>query len=517
MALFSSIFRFLLPVSCFVFAGLVLSTCKPDDELYRLKKTKWVPEIVMPIANARLSIEEVLSATGEQNGVIGDENGKIVLHYNGTLASGYGYEILQFANRQFEFLHDQLEFELRLHPNVLINELNLKAGSLHLMLNGDDLQSIDSVYVDFKELQLDKQNEFRKGFSDLSSLETPLNLADARINFQPQRPNFVAPFFRVFDKDGLDISDGYSMIFAFRDLAFKTVLGWYDNFVMSIERDTVDLDVFKRWKSGSVKFDDPKILLGFYNSFGIAITGSLSTFHAVNEENGGTVIPIELSNVLGDSFIIEYPTSQQIGEIVNSTYEVNGDNSNLRNVISFSPKLLEFGINLIAKHDIENQPSGLISDSSRFNLELDVQLPLTGRIQHVIARDTIAVSTTVPDELEAVEKATLQIVTSNRLPLGVQLQCYLLDSNLTVFDSVFTSKQLLAAAVVNENGRAVEESKNENGIRLSAEKLRKLADLRYVAFETRMNTSGGLDQTVSFYTEDFLKMQISLQMSYQIR
>lgn len=85
---------------------LFVDACKVDDELLRLKKTQWTPDVVLPLVNADLSIEDLLLSN---NGGLFflDDNNKVLLSYEGVVASKYGYEIISFIDSRLELLSGQ--------------------------------------------------------------------------------------------------------------------------------------------------------------------------------------------------------------------------------------------------------------------------------------------------------------------------------------------------------------------------------------------------------------------------
>jgi len=144
--------------------------------------------------------------------------------------------------------------------------------------------------------------------------------------------------------------------------------------VLDLKTDTIELDIFKVWKFDSVLFDNPKASISIQNSIGIPIGASLETFDAKTTKDR-VVIPIEHQNALGETFKINYPNLDGLEGYNNSTYELNGENSNLQNVIKVCPQMILYKFNLVRSHKVNTDDIGEIIDTSRLVINTEVLIP----------------------------------------------------------------------------------------------------------------------------------------------
>src|SRR5690606_3324682 len=190
-----------------------------------------------------------------------------------------------------------------------------------------------------------------------------VDLSSAEILFEGEKSSKISIDLEILDTNGLDITPNYSLYLSFKNLVIKRAKGWFDQLILDFKTDTITLDVFENWKSGSVFLDDPKLTFSIKNSIGIPFNGSISTFDAVTNGNGSTIVPIEYSNAFGNSFSVDYPSSNQLEGYINSIFTLNGSNSNLRNIIEISPTALHYGFNFVANHSYDLDKAGFISDT----------------------------------------------------------------------------------------------------------------------------------------------------------
>lgn len=494
---------------------VAVAGCRVDDSLDRLKKTEWSPEVALPLVHADLSIADVL-AQGQPDILVVGEDNKLSVTYDQVLYSARGSELLALIDHQLEAIHGQVNYPLGVLPNSILQYLELAHGELRLLLRNDGRSDIGEVQVNIPSLHIDGL-PYEGHYVNISSLDETIPLQEAELFFLNGEDNEINISFTVKDLSGEDVTSQYKLLLQFRGLFFRKAKGWFDQFVLDFETDTIELDLFQNWKSGAVYLDDPKAMFSFNNSIGIPFSASLATFDASVDGSGATVIPIDYSNALGDSFAIEYPTSDDVEGAINSIFTLDRDNSNLQNVIKVSPKEVRYDLNLVAHHAYDLSEAGFISDTSRLVVSTAVELPFTGRIQNVLVVDTLELSTKFIGELDDVLAATIEVRTENSLPLEVDLQAYFLDANGAIIDSLFNSPEFLESGVANAQGRVTQASLRLNAIQTTAAQLDRLRQARYLALRGKMNTFNQGNTTISFYDDSHLAIDLALKLKYRVQ
>ena len=109
------------------------------------------------------------------------------------------------------------------------------------------------------------------------------------------------------------------------------------------------------------------------------------------------------------------------------------------------------------------------------------------------------------------------MTTLNELPIEMELQVYLLDSNRTVIDSVFDGDAIiLGASLVDDQGILIQAVEETAVATFPVEKLGKLQEVFYMQFEARMITSELGGKFVKFYSDYSLDFKLSMYANLRI-
>lgn len=488
--------------------------CGVDDDLYRLRKTQWTPEVVLPIAHAHLPVNRLLSKENSE-AISVDEEQRVTLSYSAELYTKSGKEILRLLDHTFPLNGGLNKYEMDLVENGILQFVELSEGELYLYLLENSRQDIAQIEVRIPSIHVNGEPiHFTK--VNVSEFDTIINLAGAEINLTNGENNTIEAEVLIRDGSGNDLSDDYSLYFTIRNLVIKTAKGWFDDLILDFNRDTIELEIFKNWRGGEVFLDDPEIEISFENSIGIPFSGSIGTFDAKIDQEGATVIPINYSSAIGNEFVIDFPKGDDVIGYANSIFKLTKENSNLENVIRVSPKELYYDFNLVARHDVNTDEVGYISDTSRLSVSTNLRLPFTGRIDDVIVMDTIWISNATFKEMNKLESATLEIETENALPLGVDVQLFFINNQFEILDSVFTSREFLSPAEVDFSGNVSSSSKVTNSIQTDKERLSRLKNAKAVIVYGKLDTSENGSETVNFQSTNYLDVNLKLKSRIQI-
>ena len=115
---------------------------------------------------------------------------------------------------------------------------------------------------------------------------------------------------------------------------------------------------------------------------------------------------------------------------------------------------------------------GFLTDSSKFNFQVLLDIPLTVKAKNFTFSDTVDVNLA---GYESVQAAELKILTDNKMPIDINLQGYFIGDGYAVIDSFYTKNSLiLRGAPVNAEGLPVGIQKAENYITLDEAKFNKV-------------------------------------------
>lgn len=183
--------------------------------------------------------------------------------------------------------------------------------------------------------------------------------------------------------------------------------------------DSLDLAIFRNWITGSLEIINPRISFLMNNSFGIPIVAEFTTIEAINENDGNNVIPLETSFSFGDSIDVNFPSIGDIFGEETTEIEFDDNNSNIANIISISPQEFRFALFFSKKVDVDSTQFNFITHDSQFSVDVDFTMPVSGRIQDVLIRDTIPFSASTENIFQSIQEAKFRLETENRLPLDL--------------------------------------------------------------------------------------------------
>ena len=205
-----------------------------------------------------------------------------------------------------------------------------------------------------------------------------------------------------------------------------------------IPLDTIEFDFLQTITGGEIHFGDPKIKVFAKNAFGFPVRAQAEVVNVFTRS--GNTIPLE-SQFIFDGINFDYPTLQEVGEVKSTNFYFDKDNSNVEDIIAGDPVAIEYKFVATTNPDNDLTITGFITDSSFFEVGVEVELPLYGSAKDFPAKDTFSIS---PDfDISAVDSVELKIISENGIPFDANLQLLLADEFGNVLDSVFHQGQIL--------------------------------------------------------------------------
>ncbi|MCH8331835.1 MAG: hypothetical protein IH946_10745, partial [Bacteroidetes bacterium] len=194
-------------------------------------------------------------------------------------------------------------------------------------------------------------------------------------------------------------SDKIEPVIVIKDMVLEYIEGYLGQQQFSIDADTINIAIFKNLVTGSVTFANPKIEIIVRNGFGIPIQLDFKTFDAIPHPTLG-MGPIPLTFTTNPPEIpvtFNHPSLEQVGELASTTITLDNSTSNLVYFIELSPIAVIYEIDVTANPGMDTTDlTNFITDSSYFEVDINVELPLDLRINNLTIQDTFDIN---PDQL----------------------------------------------------------------------------------------------------------------------
>lgn len=492
--------RFLLLGFCFlVVSALSLPSCFKDDYFnYDGKdfEANWNPDWALPLVNTTINVGDVLDRFDDDDLIVIGADGQLALVYHSTV----------FSLRADEFLtlpDDNVVAPYPLTPGDIaaISSGNHTVGFPTTTLSYNAPNGAQFSQIDFNGGDLIVNIGNNTPYSGSVTLSIP-NLSNGTAFVQ------TVPFSGVnssatFPMAGYSLGFGVNNQFSFtgsitfngpaaggtpgqlvnidvgfQSLSFSRILGDLGQQPVATGLDSVRLRIFDQAYNGVIFYDDPTLTATFLNGVGAPVQVTVNTFDTHSDFN----VPVPVTG-FGPVEQIAGATTQ--GSTATTSFVLDQTNSNIVNVVQSSPDAIFYDVDGLT-NPAGGSSSNFVLDSSRIQLDVDVELPLIGRAVDFAKIDTVDFiiqdpvdsngtidlggSTVRVDEIEYVE---LRLTIDNGFPVEAICQAYFVDSNYNVIDSLLHGPMdyLIAAAEIDGNGVVTNRTKKSTDIRMTQAQL----------------------------------------------
>ena len=154
----------------------------------------------------------------------------------------------------------------------------------------------------------------------------------------------------------------------------------------------------------------------------------------------------------------DFNYAETIGDTVITNFVFNRENSNIDAILNALPVALDYEINALINPTADTTIRGFLTDSSAYQVEVDLNLPLYGSADRFTVRDTIGLD--LNGRYENIREVTLRLTADNGLPVALEVEGTFLDG-LGNPTGKLTAEEItvLEAAPIDANGAATERSK----------------------------------------------------------
>jgi hypothetical protein len=524
----------------FLIAGLamLLSGCMKEDDFKDFNPPSLNPTIAFPVGTAKLTIADILNEAGESEFLKQDSMGFLTIYHRSVLVSETAGDLIKF---------DRQEMDTSVK---IIFPVNLPAGD-SLTLSYLFSQKFSNSYDDVVD-----SIRFRQG---VFTIEVESNMDhDAKLVLaSPFIAKNNVPFRREFDlkytgtlpvKASVQISlDGYSFLFdhvgsannlnfymdvkvygdnnpdpgpyditvkmAHDNMVYRALFGLIKTRSMALLNDKIRIDIFDKGLGGDFRVNDPRIGIYFRNSFGIPISIAIDPLKGHSDHNppydvnlGGPGLPVP--------FMLNAPNVNQVGQFAYSSIKLNKGNSNIDDFLNLLPQVIEYGVEGVINPS-GVAPGNFVLDTSYFEVEVEIELPLEGYASGFTLQDTMDFDFEADfDQIEQIEWIMFRLNAESTFPIEALAQVVFLDSNYAVLDSLFKTASVVvpgASPGPPPFYKATQPVFRTQDIKLDAAQIRNIRKSKYVLLRGSLSTAGGGNKVVRIYTDNYLQISFGVQ------
>ncbi|MEZ4985082.1 MAG: hypothetical protein R2795_08625 [Saprospiraceae bacterium] len=439
---------------------LLLMGCNDLSDLEDTEVADYQAEFAVPLLNTSFSMGDILE-NFEENAVLSVlPNGLLRLQYSGDVLTENADDVFAAINQTLSQTGiipigaNQQALPFSGPDGLEIDRMDLKAGNFFWYISNCHSKAITAtitfpnVRKNGQPLTVSRNLPAYSGTGDcqtLNNLFSPLSLEDYVVT--PQNDSIFV-LYSAMDSDGNDVPPATGTAVLINNLAFSYAEGYLGQVEHSGSRDTIEIDFFDNWIRGDVFFEEPVITFNFANSFGIPTRSVINVFDIVTVD--GSILPLE-SEYVTNGIDFPYPLLTEVGQIKETNFIFNKDNSNIREVLGAGPVAIDYDVDAATNPDGDTSVRGFVTDSSFYRVRVDVDLPLYGSAINFGVNDTFDISL---NGIEGADYATFKLVTDNSMPVSIGIQGYFLDADGAVLDSLFgESRIVIGGAPVDALGK----------------------------------------------------------------
>lgn len=516
-------------ISCFMAALAFLFTgCDFSylDGLDNIEDYQYNAILAVPLVNSSLSLEDIFDK--DETGLITvDETGLVWITYKGTLISipasdifpipdqllGQNFSVMANPPAKSEMVFERT-FELQFDKEVNLNSITFSSGFFNMLVTAPQLMADGyRLEADFEIL-----NAVTSGGLPVTGELQPgnpasVNLGGSTINLKEDNNQFTIRYHLRVLEGGSPDNAPYVVNFHqnMTELEYEIIYGDIGAIDLPMGSSRVALNLFKKTSDGEIFFESPTLTARAINSFGTPVSLQFNEFYVVNDQN--QTLDVE-SDQIGNRWDIASPATSEINEAITSV-GLNSNNSNLDDIMAFQPEDVHFDVLALINQGAGAIASNFIRHNSQLNIEMEVNLPMHGRINFLQMKDTLEMDFEgLPEDIEWIE---LNILMENNFPLKVGLKIFMADESGLIIDSLFATTQqqniIEEAPVDASTGRVTQASSKRTIIMLDDEKIDNLLRTQSLVLRASLSTSSHeLEESVKILQDYRLGVQIGARI-----
>jgi hypothetical protein len=540
----STAIALLFVVTCFT------SCYKDKFDLDKLSTDiKWNPNVAVPVIHSSLSIRDLLQDYDTNEVFIYDQTGFLYLMYHKQVFSIPASDYITLPDQNFSDNFVGNDFLSQGFPATYSSKTITK-NYTHTLVVGSPSDAFDSLVVKSGTFTLNVNSTFLHAGSLLItfpfikkngvpySKTVTVNLDDGTFTYTNSfndltgyTIDFTNPTFNqipVILSLTLNRTTGHvvtaahqaNVSISFSGMQYSILYGDIGQRSIPIQEDTVNIKLFNSTINGQIYFMDPKFRLYIHNSFGVPLQANFNDFkiwsNATNSFNTFT-FPSAYNPLM-----ITAPISPNLPPTLTTVQLDTTNFPTISTIVSEFPRYVY--LQTTATSNPPSMPQyNFIKDTSKFSVDLEVELPLWGRASWWVLQDTLDFdfSKYYKDsvvDLDNIEWVKFHININNGLPTEAGVQLFFTDSLYNVKDTIFSPQnmQVVESGVLGQNGKVVAATRKITDVIYTSSRLSHLTDVKKVLVRGYVKTSNAGSTNVRFYEDYALDVKVGLQVQAKI-
>jgi hypothetical protein len=282
--------------------------------------------------------------------------------------------------------------------------------------------------------------------------------------------------------------DSVIINYTLQDIVPEYVQGYLGQQIINIGPSQTPFEGFKNIVSGSLGLEQADVSLSIVNGIGVSGRINIYDLTSVNTLTENSVpltwnllsTPLEIPPATDNPFLPSF-----------TIYDINNSNSNFTTLVENLPDQLQYSL------DIFINPLGNVSnymdfayDTSAIYVNLNLSVPLSFIANDLVLQDTFDFSLGSPEEGDPIIKeGTFNLIADNGFPFTTSSQLYFYDDQMNYLDSLFTSPNTIAAAILNDGCLVAEKTITVLTMNIDENKMNRLRNSKKVIIRSSFNTS----------------------------
>lgn len=474
----------------------------------------------VPLLESESTFEDFFQSNQNATTVFIDEDNVATIRYEAR-------PVLRYAADVIDPIDLNIPIALPSNPTVLPLPVPGEVILERAILSGEELfftfsaDADEDVYVEFyiTELSLDgetlriKDTMKYEGTSPITAAIENFDLAGYTMNL-PDGTLEIG--YTATTASGVDIDLSSVVFLVSKRLDFTYLEGIWSNNRFEGGTDTITIDLYEDFLSGSLEILDPRIIAKFTNSFGVPVRGELPLFQVVTVDDQELAIT---SPILDQGIDFPFPDlSEEYTDIKDTTIVFDMSNSNLVDVFNARAKRVEYSLDLNVNPDDLPGVRGWIADSSILGIDVAVEIPVKGTADQFAAQAVVDIDITSlepnPEPNTTVarpRKIELHLYSENEMPIGITGQVFISRFGGTLLDAELLPENslIVEAAPVDGSGNASGVATNKLIMELEGALLDAFYEAQELTILANFSTSNNASVPVTITGDQVLKTNLS--------
>jgi len=462
--------------------------------------------IALPLAKASITVGDILSEETDFVKYYKDEDGneRIMLFQDSDSVSHIGLnDFLKISGQDFNIpvpynmfqYQEQITQNINVPVNISNAQLSTIAASYDIVFTFSQLYDTITVLIDFQSLsegnnpiEVELSGNGIVSLSVSQKLQLINNELPVQVTIQPNNSNTTYSHVGNINVSMQNISLTYAR-------------GQIDEIAVEVDNGEYqfDFDVFNKLPDG-IEFDDPKFKILINNSTHLE---GIFNANIIGKADNNESIQLNTPN---DLFFSSCPENEAY---ISDTFVIDKNNSNIKDFLYEVPSEFVYAGDLLLRPNDNHTSEIEFDEESSIYMGYQVEVPLQIIVNSTMDEDTIDLDDF--DFIEDLTKAKIEFVSLNGFPFEAVALLHFYDAE-TMSISETIESNIIAAAIVNDNGIVTEKTEHTQAIELSPGQIKKLIEADKVIMQLMLRTSNyEQNQPVVLLTDNDLSLKVSIK------